>query len=323
MKKIFESATFSTGMEGAITLAWNGEDLGKYEKQKELAIKTVEYLKDKGLKGKAEHLTSYYPTTDYWKDILKGSKTSSSKTDIKIGDARISLKVGSAQLMSGGKQESNATLYAVASKLKHKEAVDKISNIINNFVKGIAEDTIGKARKYDDLIKKGDDIHKQLNEALTNLFNSDNSFKIAFLKESVSGQIKFGEDNIACANYILSLKDKQPYLKYINDSTIKSIASRVRINTSYKTDSMRGKNIGKYSYRSVLGILVDKITEELEHTDLNTLNESMLSDFWQKIKDFVSDLMGKIKEYLSTSIENVFSFLEIEPVVEMEGEIEL
>ena len=181
MKKIFESATFSTGMEGAITLAWNGEDLGKYEKQKELAIKTVEYLKDKGLKGKAEHLTSYYPTTDYWKDILKGSKTSSSKTDIKIGDARISLKVGSAQLMSGGKQESNATLYAVASKLKHKEAVDKISNIINNFVKGIAEDTIGKARKYDDLIKKGDDIHKQLNEALTNLFNSDNSFKIAFL----------------------------------------------------------------------------------------------------------------------------------------------
>lgn len=324
MKNIFEMSTvFSTGMENAIVLSWNGGDLSKYEKQKEMAMKTVEYLKGKGLSGKAEHLTGYYPTTKKWWDDLKGSKTSSSKTDLKIGDARISLKVGSAQLMSGGKEEAKATLYAVSSILQHKEAIDEISKIIDTFVHGIADNTVGKARKYDDLIKKGDEIHKQLNESLTNLFNNNSKFKIDFLREAISGAIKFGDKTDACANYILSLKDKQPYLKYIDDSTIKSIASHIKVNTSYKTDSMGGKNIGKYSYRSALRILVSKITEELEHTDINTLNENMLTDFWQKIKDFVTDLMNKIKDYLSTSIQNVFSFLEIEPIVEMEGEIEL
>ena len=48
--------------------------------------------------------------TDFWKSY--GGSDTTPKTDIKIGDKNFSVKIGLAQLMSGGKAESTATFQA-------------------------------------------------------------------------------------------------------------------------------------------------------------------------------------------------------------------
>ena len=66
--------------------------------------------------------------TSFWKS--HGATDTTPKTDILIGDKRLSLKIGAAQLMSGGKAESTATFYAAMEKSQITEST-QVQNVMN------------------------------------------------------------------------------------------------------------------------------------------------------------------------------------------------
>ena len=74
--------------------------------------------------------------TGEWKKY--GATDTTPKTDILIGNKRLSLKIGMAQLMSGGKSESLATFYAatnsVSNEIKSDPNYKLTESIVNDFV---------------------------------------------------------------------------------------------------------------------------------------------------------------------------------------------
>ena len=68
--------------------------------------------------------------TSFWKSF--GASDTTPKTDILIGDKRLSLKIGLAQLMSGGQAESMATFYAALNatpELKKDPQFEKVNQL--------------------------------------------------------------------------------------------------------------------------------------------------------------------------------------------------
>ena len=77
-------------------------------------------IKSLKLSGKGSFPKNSYPATSEWNTYFgpggaKGS-TLTPKTDLLVGNKRISLKTGDAQLMSGGPPEARATFYSAAKK---------------------------------------------------------------------------------------------------------------------------------------------------------------------------------------------------------------
>ena len=74
--------------------------------------------------------------TSFW--TLYGASNKTPKTDILIGNMRFSLKIGVAQLMSGGKAESTATFYAALKNsddtLANTTQFKNVSGVLDNFV---------------------------------------------------------------------------------------------------------------------------------------------------------------------------------------------
>ena len=120
--------------------------------------------------------------------LYYGSNTTP-KTDVILGNKKISVKAGNSQLMSGGKNESLATFYAAAKKvpgiLKTKEAQEVIKTF-EKFVEGgytksgTVEKELGSGKNK--VLSAGDKAHKEMKTKLQDLFNKSPKFKIAFLK---------------------------------------------------------------------------------------------------------------------------------------------
>ena len=114
--------------------------------------------------------------TDFWKSY--GGTDTTPKTDIKIGDKNFSVKIGLAQLMSGGKAESTATFQAAVKNsnpdLVKSPQYKKTTQVLEGFVKN----TLAPS-KLRPLIKSGTDkvvnaaekAHKDCMTELGKLFN--------------------------------------------------------------------------------------------------------------------------------------------------------
>ena len=104
--------------------------------------------------------------TDFWKSY--GGTDTTPKTDIKIGDKNFSVKIGLAQLMSGGKAESTATFQAAVKNsnpdLVKSPQYEKTTQVLEGFVKN----TLAPSQLRP-LIKSGTD--KVVNACL--LYTSD------------------------------------------------------------------------------------------------------------------------------------------------------
>jgi len=205
--------------------------------------------------------------TKFWKSY--GATNSTPKTDIKIGNKRFSLKIGPAQLMSGGKEESIATFYAAALSafkttnptslefLEVKNLIDKFlpSTLVNGQLSNIIK--IGD----NDLINKADKTHKEIMNALSNLFKKHREFKINFAKEAMSGFNKFGEQSDASANYMLVSDHKGSNIEIhsiYDEKYCEAIADKIRIQARFKSSSrkIQGKKTGEYRAWSVISLIV-------------------------------------------------------------------
>lgn len=267
----------------------------------ELIDKAKKALKDTGLtKGKyaysAGKLTS--PLTPFWESF--GAKNKTSKSDVIIGDARISVKAGPSQLMSGAKEETKATFFAALKKcpeLKDSEEVQNILKQIEKFAKsGKTQGNIRQAlqRGDDSALLKANKANKEAMKSLEQLFETNQKFAIEFAKEAMSGAQKFGKDSPSCAEYILSVDSNYDNAKLhvvSNNAFAKKIAGQMKVDVRFKTGSIKskGEKTGWYGYFTVLGLQLDP--------------KNIKEDIVDSVKNFFSNTWGKIKSSITSLID--------------------
>ena len=257
--------------------------------------------------------------TSFWTSFGAGNKTP--KTDILIGNARFSLKIGMAQLMSGGRSESlatfNAALKNTDKSLAETSQFKKVSSIIENFVTASLAPTQIRA-----IIKKGDNqvvnageaAHKQCMSEMGILFEQSKEFKIAFAREAMSGFEKFGKTALAAAEFMLvSSHDGNNVVIHsvYDDSYCEKMANKMKLQARFKTSSrkLKGKKTGEYNFWSVISLIVDAMDESF-YTHGEVLTEAnIFITVLKKVKTFLSKTYKKIKSYFKSSASNLMNFL--------------
>lgn len=208
--------------------------------------------------------------TEFWKG--HGAKNKTPKTDIIIGDKRLSLKIGMAQLMSGGKAEATATLYSALDKsmIGQSTQVNRVTNIFEDFV--TSSICSGKIRPMiksgrNELVNQGERAHKELMRELGVLFEENEKFKIEFAREAMSGIMKFGENSNASAEFVVSTNHNGLDTNVISvhdDEYCKKIADSMKLQARFKTSGrvLMGEKTGEYNYWSVVSLIVDSTMKE-------------------------------------------------------------
>lgn len=336
-KVLSEARSRGEAMEEVIVAAMNGlpepRSAIKMGIPKGSGAKIVKELKRLGVTGKAEILgASQIEVTkkwaQYWEPESVPPSTKTPKTDFKIGKSyKISLKTGgSAQLMSGGKNESVATFYAAVegSGVDITGIVKRIEKAMNNLSpSSIAQGKLKAEIKkgQDKVIVAANEAHKVLMSDMKKVFAEIPSFGYHFAKEAMTGKVKFGGSDGTC-NYFLCVSNDGSKIKLIptSDSAyISKVAKKMKVSVRFKTTSekSKGEKSGRYRYWSAIGLIVNKLNEEINAYDGQVLTEGIIGDIWNKVMSFVKNLVSGIVEWISKSWKNVMEFLGMEPDVDV------
>lgn len=268
----------------------------------------VKYLISKGVTGTAEHIgNKQYSPTNEWR--IYNKQKSYGKTDIKIGKHKISLKsLKEHVIMSASQKEVLATFHCVSDTIygdKFPDFLDTITKEMEKlFTKGVSPLSIKKSKKSNDIIiKDAQKKHDMMRDRLEDIFDNP-TFFLYFIKEMLSGELKFGKTSDGSATHILYLTDK-PILHSLDDMNyIGEIAGHVDVRIDFKSvKKTQGIEKGMYRYWSVLQL----ISKELIRDSVLYENSIM-----SKSVSFILSLLSDIKLTLRTWF-NLFDFLEIEP----------
>lgn len=275
--------------------------------------------------------------SEFWKS--HGATDTTPKTDILIGDKRLSLKIGNAQLMSGGKAESTATFYAAMEKSKINESpqVQNVMGIMENFVtSSLAPTQLRPLIKSGEnpVVNKGEAAHKDIMAELGKLFEENKQFKIEFAREAMSGFMKYGEDATAAAEFMVvsdhsgsTTKIKSVY----DDAYCEKIADKMRLQARFKTsgrtssklvskDNPKGKT-GEYNFWSVISLIVNAMDEEVQQSG-DVLNENVFMRVFQKVKGKLTGMITRAKRFIKTASRNLLKFFGVEPVIKVKKDID-
>ena len=273
----------ATLFETALVKAWydlkNEEVPSDAAEQKDLNALSPEMIEDAKHILKQNNLTggssakqlgsSSAPTTSFWKS--HGAINNTPKTDVIIGDKKISLKVGPSQLMSGAGNELTATFYAALKNSLNvqKEMVDNITDTIKKvFVKGTTKSgnvRQAKQRGDDEILNAAVDKMKELKKEIKTFFESNPEFLINFAYEAATGEEKFG-GNLGTADYILSISAnyKNGKLYKIDKNYAKELANKMNLDISMKSGSQKIKKVktGRYNYFTVLRASLEDLFQD-------------------------------------------------------------
>ena len=320
-------------MEHAIVTAINGKEEEQPGIPFGAGTKVAEKTKLKGVK--AEVLgTSTIGVSDLWSQYWPGGKvpsgTKTPKTDFIAGRKRISLKTGSdAQLMSGGRNESIATFYAAVDRMgvdpaKKGGLYEKIEKAILDLAPAsIAQSGLATEiqKGQDQAVMRANAAHKILQRDIANLFANDPNFAYEFCYEAMTGEVKFGEKSPACCDHFLTCEfdgENAHLIPTSSTSYVQAIAGRTKVSVRFKTTSEKvrvdGKTVksGRYRYWSVVGLVTDKLTEEVNRAG-EYLTESVISKIITRVKTFAIQLLRRVLDFIKKSFRNLLEFLGIEP----------
>ena len=263
--------------------------------------------------------------TPFWKKF--GATDTTPKTDILIGDKRLSLKIGLAQLMSGGRAESTATFYAAlnsAKKLKKDPQFIKVNKVFENFVTSTIAP--GQLRP---IIKKGNNpvvnaaeiAHKECMKELGTLFEQNREFKIAFAREAMSGYEKYGSKSNSAAEFMVVAShdgSKVSIHSIDDDSYCEKIADSMRLQARFKTSSrkVKGQKTGEYNFWSVVSLIVDAMAGQKESVD-----EGFLDTLKNKVKSLGLKIITAVKNFILRGVSNLMKFLGVQPEVSVNTKI--
>lgn len=252
--------------------------------------------------------------TGEWKKY--GATDTTPKTDILIGNKRLSLKIGVAQLMSGGRDESLATFYAATNSISNEIKKDPnyklTEDIINDFVTAsVAPSQLRPLIKSgeNELVNKGEKAHKAAMNAMVKLFQNNRDFKIAFAREAMSGFVKYGNDSNSAAEFMLvSTHDGMSVgiHSVYDDKYCERIADAMKVQVRFKTSSrkLKGVKTGEYNFWSVISLIVNAMSEG-SHPTNKMINENIFN----KIKNRVTGVYKNILSRVKKSVLNLISFL--------------
>jgi hypothetical protein len=332
-----EAASSGVQMEHAITDIWNGKPFPSIVKDARITDEGVNRIVS-ALKGKVNGKAQVFgatsvDVTDRWKRFFPGGKvawqTKTPKTDIIIGNNNISLKSGpEAQLMSGQKSETLATFLNVAEELNLDGVADAIASKLENIMmKGTIEsgEAVGTAKFKDELLMKADKAQQGASKVISDFFNNNQEFKIAFAREAMSGKLKFGEGSPAAADWFLNVAWDGKKVNYhsVNDAAyVSHIANKMKPVVNFKSARPPWKS-GERDWATVLRLQVNKLTEEIEQYEGQILTEGILKRVKDKIVNWAKDLSKKVRDFISKSWANLFSFLGITPDVKVNNIVKL
>lgn len=262
--------------ENVICEAWNskGESLGDYEKEVSkrgldpvaVAKNIYKSLVDAKIMDDDETLTkldNVPTTTDEWYELGMYTKkpNTTPKTDIIVSSkkgVKISVKEESgARLMSGAINETIATIRVAIRESNNKALKDFADDIFKKLegketrgrIKGTTAAILKKLglRENPD-VEPDDESEKiiwgieQAKRELAALIEEIKKFPDvyrALLHEAITGDVKFGENNPASANYILTWDKKGECNVYDVDSYINKFGNSYKIYATYKSSSVK------------------------------------------------------------------------------------
>ena len=335
-----EGRSRGEAMEEVIVAAVNGKPQGddKYGLDADAGVKVANFLKKNNHSGKAKVLgADTIDVSKTWSQFWNGkvpASTKTPKTDFMVGKSKISLKSGdAAQLMSGGKNESVATFYAALDKSKgtmQDDMVNKLKSMFENLAPASVASSnlkdVIKSQK-DEVVNKANKAHKELMSELKGIFDKNESFRNAFAYEAMSGEVKFGGNIGACSHFLVTSFDgNNVKIHSVNDETyVAKIAKQMKTSVRFKTTSVKrgGKKTGEYRYWSVIGLIVDKMQEDIDHMINNgdMLTESMVKDFFARVWKRIKSFFLKAIEYVKKNVKNLFDFLEVEPIISFNNNV--
>ena len=270
--------------------------------------------------------------TKFWKS--HGATDTTPKTDILIGDKRLSLKIGVAQLMSGGKAESLATFYAAVEEVGEDIKKDKNYKLTEDVINSFVTSTVapGQLRPIiksgeNEIVNQAEKAHKKAMTVLGNLFENNRDFKIAFAREAMSGFYKYGKDSNSAAEFMVvaSADGSSVSIHSVyDDDYCAKIADKSKLQVRFKTSSRKaqGQKTGEYNFWSVTSLIVNAMSESTEHESsyLNIQEVRLL----QKAKTFVKNFTSKIYTKIKKTAKSFINFIvgEEKPDVEVSRKID-
>lgn len=262
--------------ESVICEAWNsqGKSLGKYTdfvakkglNPQEVCENIYKCIIEANILSPDDELAKLEnspDTTQEWYDLGMYTKkpNTTPKTDIisdKKGLCKISVKEESgARLMSGAVNETIATIRAAVNNSGNKEVQDFVNEIVNELkdkktrgrITGTTKNILKKlSLRTDKEVPPEDESEKiiweieQAKEKLAALIEHLKKFPDvyhALLKEAITGEVKFGKNNPACANYILTWDNKGKCYIYTTDDYIEKFGKEYKIYATYKSSSVK------------------------------------------------------------------------------------
>lgn len=281
----------------------------------------------------------------YFPDGVESS-TKTPKTDIIVskGLARISVKKGSARLISGrADQEGTATFFAALDKVGDFSKVLKIAaaalqDIKKPFVNLQTKTDVDKFLK--NRRGKGGVLPKHIqasleatktsekaNQAIREAIIDNPKFKLAFVYEALSGEVKFGTKSNSFAEYALTYAGNNFHIHKLLDKTFLEIASaNTTIGIAWKSSSTTAttaKYGKKYKWWAIINASMkelDNIAEECSNMISNgeLLTEGIwdwIQDKWNKFTKWISDIIQEAYVWISQSFQNLFEFFDLVPIV--------
>lgn len=262
--------------------------------------------------------------TDFWKS--HGATDITPKTDVLIGDMRFSVKIGIAQLMSGGKAESTATFEAATKnsnpELKKSPQYKATTDVLEGFVKStLAPSQLRPLIKSgtNEVVNKAEKAHKDCMVELGKLFNESKSFKVEFAREAMSGYEKFGKTSNAAAEFMLVATADGGTVKIHSvddDDYCLKIANAMKLQARFKTSSRKLKSVktGEYNFWSVISLIVDsmqdseELNESIELQELKLLRviRGWVTRTWRKVTTFFKGGIMKLKTFLGITPDPSF-----------------
>lgn len=259
--------------------------------------------------------------------------TRTPKTDMYIGDQRISLKkAGGSQLMSGGTAEALATLAFVYEELPQSVKTAEFektwrkleSDIETKFTKvklgrnqnvtDIKRDIrAGISNELTQAIGEAIENHQGMQTAVRSIFENKQAVKMV-VKESMTGQNKFS-DKKAIASHIMVFDPdigKASY-KAIDDKLLSVYANEVSFQINFKTG---GGGSSPYSNMRIgvgkgADMLEEFVTEALEdeHLDRDVLHEGLIGKLGQGMKRIFKSVVKKLWMKIKKAISKSFTLL--------------
>jgi hypothetical protein len=313
----------------------------------EVGKRIVDTLKMSGDGGYMPDST--YPASAEWATYFKPGKPKGStltpKTDIIVGDRKISVKTGNAILMGGGINEATATFYTAMNNAGNiTESVTNLKNHIDNLlpstnmskynIKGNKTDLV-KAGKFAsiDILKRADEAHHKFKKDLREVFVNTPTFAREFTFEAMTGKVKFG-GNGGTAEYFLvtdveGLKPTMNKVTSSSDEYVGKLLKHVNPDVTFKSTQVvtakggKKTKTGYYTFWSAVKVGVNMIIEEeIKNSDLLTEGiMDVMKRVFSKALTWVKNFFKKIYKNINKSYKKLLEFMELEPVIKFNNNI--